>query len=150
MELVIFIGLQASGKTSFYRRQFSSTHQLVSKDLMRHHPHRARRQQVLVESALRAGLSVVVDNTNPAAVDREPLIRLGKTMGATVVGYYFGSYVKECLERNRQRTGREHVPDVAIFATLKKLQPPTYSEGFDKLYYVRATAPSGFEVRDWQ
>jgi predicted kinase len=34
MELVVFIGLPASGKSSFYRQRFSSTHALVSKDRM--------------------------------------------------------------------------------------------------------------------
>jgi hypothetical protein len=28
------------------------------------------------------------------------------------------------------------VPDVAIFATRKKLEPPSFSEGFDELYEV--------------
>jgi hypothetical protein len=32
VELVIFIGLQASGKTSFYRACFAATHAHVSRD----------------------------------------------------------------------------------------------------------------------
>jgi len=34
LELVIFIGLQATGKSTFYRARFAATHVLVSKDLM--------------------------------------------------------------------------------------------------------------------
>ena len=32
MELVLFVGLQGAGKTSFYRRAFAETHAHVSRD----------------------------------------------------------------------------------------------------------------------
>ena len=35
LELVIFVGLQASGKSTFFRERFATTHELVSKDLLR-------------------------------------------------------------------------------------------------------------------
>ena len=38
------------------------------------------------------------------------------------------------------------MPDVAIFATAKKLVPLSYAEGFDELFRVRL-AGSSFEVR---
>jgi predicted kinase len=78
MELVIFIGLQASGKSTFFRKHFAATHELVSKDLMRNNKNRARWQAQLIEAALQAGRSLVVDNTNPTLDDRASLIELGK------------------------------------------------------------------------
>ena len=63
-ELVIFIGLQASGKTSFYRSRLAQTHVHISKDLMRNNRRPERRQQQLVREALSAGRSLVVD-THP-------------------------------------------------------------------------------------
>jgi predicted kinase len=36
MDLVILIGLQGSGKTTFYRTHFAATHEQVSKDRFRH------------------------------------------------------------------------------------------------------------------
>src|SRR5215211_8785068 len=147
MELVIFVGLQASGKSSFFRERFAATHEHVSKDLFRNNRDRNRRQTQLIESALGRGSSVVVDNTNPAVEDRQPLIELGREFGAQVVGYYFDSTVRQCVGRNRRRTGKDRVPDVAIFATAKKLVPPSYSEGFDALFRVRLTDDSTFEVR---
>ena len=42
------------------------------------------------------------------------------------------------------------MPDVAIFATIKKLQRPTHNEGFDQLFYVRIVGHDEFEVSDWQ
>ena len=146
MELVIFVGLQASGKSTFFRARFAATHEHVSKDLFRHNKNRNRRQTQLIEAALQAGNSVVVDNTNPTVEERRPLIRLGREYGAKIVGYYFESHVRRCLERNRQRTGKDRVPDVAIYATAKKLVRPSYSEGFDELFYVRIAGNSEFEV----
>src|SRR5919199_4991024 len=113
MELVIFIGLQASGKSTFFRKHFAATHEHVSKDLMRNNKNPNRRQTQLIEVALQAGRSVVVDNTNPTVEDRASLIQLGHTYGAQIIGYYFKSQVKHCLERNQQRFGKDQVPDVA-------------------------------------
>jgi predicted kinase len=146
-ELVIFVGLQASGKSAYFRERFATTHELVSKDLLGNNKNRNRRQAQLIEAALRAGSSVVVDNTNPTVEDRRPLIELGRALGARIVGYYFDSTVRGCVGRNRRRTGKDQVPDVAIFATAKKLVPPSYSEGFDELRRTRITDDSTFEVR---
>ncbi|MDP8952353.1 MAG: ATP-binding protein [Actinomycetota bacterium] len=146
MELIIFVGLQASGKSAFYRARFEATHEHVSKDLLRNNKNRNRRQEQLISAALRVGNPVVVDNTNPTVEERRPLIALGREYGARIVGYYFESEVRSCLERNRQRTGKARVPDVALYATAKKLVRPSYSEGFDELYGVRIAADSAFEV----
>lgn len=146
VELIIFVGLQASGKSTFYRARFAATHELVSKDLFRNNKNPNRRQTQLIEAALEAGSPVVVDNTNPAVEERQLLIQLGHEYEAKVVGYYFESHLRQCLRRNRQRTGKEQVPDVALYATAKKLTRPSYSEGFDELYGVRITGDSAFEV----
>jgi predicted kinase len=45
MELAILVGLQASGKSSFYRARFAATHELVSKDLLRNNSKPERRQR---------------------------------------------------------------------------------------------------------
>jgi hypothetical protein len=66
--------------------------------------------------------------------------------GTSVVGYYFESKVEDCLRRNRARA--KPVPDVALFATIKRLQRPRREEGFDTLRHVRMS-DAGFEVTDW-
>jgi predicted kinase len=135
-ECVILIGLPASGKTTFYRERFAATHTHVSKDLLRNSQRSDRRQAQLISEALADGRSVVVDNTNATAQIRAPLIALARTYGATVVGYYFATEAADALRRNRARQGRERVPDVAIFAIRKRLQPPSVDEGFDRLFSV--------------
>lgn len=149
MELVIFIGLQGAGKSSFYRSRFASTYDLVSKDRLRNNRRPARRQRQLIEGALQAGHSVVVDNTNPTVQDRAELIELARRHGATIIGYYFESRLEDCLERNRLRTGKEQVPDVALRTVARKLELPAYSEGFDRLYYVRLAGDDKFDVQEW-
>jgi len=149
MELILLIGLQAAGKTTFYRQRFVESHAHISMDLLRNNSHPARRQAQLIEEALQAGQSIVVDNTNPAAEVRAPLIAQGKQHGYTIIGYYFQPDVAGSLKRNAGREGKAEVPPVAIYATRKKLQPPTYSEGFDALYSVRITEDGAFQVQPW-
>ncbi|MBI2185512.1 MAG: ATP-binding protein [Acidobacteria bacterium] len=141
-ECVILIGLPAVGKTSFYRERFAGTHDHVSKDRLRHSRRPSRRQEQLLLESLSSGRSVVVDNTNATAQVRAPLIALARAHGAEVVGYYFPTEPADALRRNRAREGRERVPDVAIFAIRKQLQPPKAAEGFDRLFTVRLDEPT--------
>jgi predicted kinase len=146
VELVVFVGLQASGKSTFFHERFAQTHQHISKDLFPHNRNKNRRQEHLLHAALSVGRSVVVDNTNPTPEDRRPLVRIGQGYGAKVLGYYFDASVGECLRRNEMREGKARVPDVAIYATAKKLVAPSIEEGFDAVLRVRLN-DSAFEVR---
>ncbi|NVJ26951.1 ATP-binding protein [Myxococcus sp. AM011] len=150
MELILFIGLQASGKSRFFQRRFSDTHVLVSKDLWPHARRKEARQRRLIVEALGAGRSVVVDNTHPTPEQRMPLIALGHERGARVLGFYFESRLADCLARNAKREGRARVPEVALFATVKQLRRPSLEEGFDSLYHVSWAADGGFSVEDWK
>jgi predicted kinase len=141
MELVILVGLPGSGKTSFFQSRFAATHAHVSKDLMR----RGARQLALIDDALRAGRSVVVDNTSPRVADRAPLIAAARRHGARVVGYVLDTPRGECLTRNRLREGRARVPDVAVHVAATRMQLPIREEGFDELFTVIA-AGGEFEV----
>jgi predicted kinase len=135
-ELIVFVGIQGSGKSTYYRAHLAATHVHVSKDLMLNARDRDAKQHQLVVAALKAGQSVVVDNTSPTPAVREPLIRVGKAHGARVVAYYFATPVKDAVARNRGREGKARVPDVAIFVTAKKLVPPTLEEGFDEVRVI--------------
>jgi predicted kinase len=138
LELVIFTGLPGSGKSTYYREHYAATHVHVSKDLMPNVRARDERQWREIEAALAAGRSVVVDNTNPSRDARAPLIALGRRFGAKIVGIFFDVEARVCIMRNRGREGRARVPDVAIFTTRKKLQPPALDEGFDELHMITA------------
>jgi predicted kinase len=108
MEMIILIGLQASGKSTFYYTHFAATHEHISKDRLRtsKHKNKSQKQAELIERAFQAHCSVTIDNTNSTVEDRQPLIELGHSYGAEVTGYYFEPDVAGSLERNKQRVGK--------------------------------------------
>jgi predicted kinase len=140
VELVIFVGLPGSGKTTYYHEQFAATHVHVSKDLMPHARDRETKQRAQIDKALSEGRSVVVDNTNPTAAVRAPLIELGRRRGARVIACYFDVPVRTAIARNAGREGRARVPNVAIFTTQKKLAAPGPEEGFDEVRVIATTS----------
>ena len=136
LECVILIGLPASGKSSFYRERFAGTHAHISKDLLRSARQPEKRQQELIRESLARGRSVVVDNTNATVAARAAIITLARAHGASVKAYFFETAPADAIRRNRLREGRARVPDVAIFAIRKRLEPPVPAEGFDELWTV--------------
>ncbi|MDN0196536.1 AAA family ATPase [Streptomyces sp. S.PNR 29] len=146
--MAVLVGLQASGKTTFYEQCLRDRYSLVSKDLF---PRGARnkqaRQMRLVAQELAAARSVAVDNTNPSPEEWRPLVEAGHTHGAVVVAYWFPPDLSGSLRRNATRTGRDRVPDVALHATLKRLRRPSPGDGFDAVLDVRFDGRGGFEVR---
>lgn len=150
MELIVLMGLQAAGKTSFFRARFAATHVHVSKDNFPNARRPAERQEREIGAALSSGRSAVVDNTNPTREDRLGLIALARRHRAKVVGYCFQSDLDGCLRRNAQREGKRCVPEVALFDTSKRLVLPSPEEGFDALFYVTLVAGGEFEVSPWK
>lgn len=143
-EAIIFIGIPASGKSSFYREHFQGyTH--INLDRL----HTRNKERLALEVCIRDQLSFVVDNTNPTVEDRAKYIKLAKENGYRIVGYYFQSSISECLSRNSMREGKARVPDIAVKSVHSKMELPKYSEGFDKLCYVHMEA-NGFAVEDWK
>lgn len=144
MNGIIFVGLQASGKSSFYLSQFYKTHIRLNMDMLK----TRNREKILFDACLEGKQPVVIDNTNPTKEDRKKYIDGLKLNRFEVIGYYFSSELSQCLERNSARTGKERIPDIGIKATYKKLELPEYSEGFDKLYYV-SLKNNSFDVKEW-
>ena len=145
MQVAIFMGLPGSGKSSFYKERFFSSHVRISLDLLKTR-HRERR---FMELCLATDQRFVIDNTNPAWLDRSKYIEAAKARRFSIVGYYFQSKVEDCLHRNAGRPEAERVPEVAIFSTAKKFELPSLSEGFEQLFYVRLENGQ-FVVEDWQ
>lgn len=144
MEMIIFCGIQAAGKSSFYIENFFHSHLRVSLDLLR----TRHREKLFLETCLKSGQKFVVDNTNPARADRARYIEAARARRFKIIGYYFSSSVAEALARNDKRTGRQRVPDVAIKSASSKMERPSPAEGFDELYQVNLE-PEGFVVREW-
>lgn len=146
MEAVIFIGIQASGKSTFYRERFADTHVRINLDMLRTR-HREKR---LVETCLETGQSFVVDNTNPARDDRARYVPKAREAGFRVVGYYFQSRVADAIARNGARPEARRLPEKGIRGAHARLRLPSLDEGFDELYYVKFDGNGGFAVEEWR
>lgn len=131
LELVVMVGLQGSGKSSWVREHLAATHVVISKDHWPNARGREMRQRTRVAELLGTGRSVVVDNTNPSPAERAPLLEIGRAHGALLRAVYLAVPLAECLARNEHRQGRHRVPMVGVLATSKRLTPPSHAEGFD-------------------
>ena len=145
MEGVIFVGIQASGKSTFYRERFFDTHLRINLDMLK----TRNREQILLRACIEAKQPFVIDNTNPSAEERARYIRPARSAGFRVLGYYFDVQIKEALTRNNERTGKDHIPEKGIFGTKKRLRVPDLEEGFDLLYRVRIDEEGRFVVEEW-
>lgn len=146
VEVAILIGLQASGKTSFYRVALAATHAHVSKDNFPNARRPQRRQLRLIDEALAEGRNVAVDNTNPSPEEWQPLIMAARQHGARIVGYWFPPDLPGSVERNGVREGRARVPEVGLYATVKRLRRPGRHDGFDELFAVNFDGDGGFDI----
>lgn len=145
MEAIIFCGIQASGKTTFYKENFLKSHVRISLDMLK----TKNRVQKLLEFCLETQQAFVSDNTNVTVEDRKKYIQPSKEKGFTVIGFYFQSKISDSIERNNTREGKENIPERGILGTYKKLEIPTYSEGFDTLYYVEIHNNT-FVIKEWE
>ena len=132
MELIIFTGIQGSGKSTFYKQEFFNSHIRVSMDLL----NTRNKENKLLEFCFQTQSKIVIDNTNPTIKEREKYISLGKRFKYEIKSYFFDSSLEENWERNNQRKGKEKIPMVGLKSFLKNLEIPKPEEGFDKLYNV--------------
>jgi predicted kinase len=145
MQAIIFIGIQASGKSTFYSYQFATTHLRINLDMLKTR-HREKR---LLETCLEIGQMFVVDNTNPSLEDRQRYIELAKSHKFKVIGYYFESKILSSIDRNQHRPAAQQVLEKGIRGTHARLVIPKYDEGFDELYYVQLLPDQGFDIAEW-
>jgi len=146
MVTVIFIGVQASGKSTFFQQHFRNTHVRINLDMLK----TRHRENVLFQTCLSLKQPCVIDNTNPTLEDRQRYISPACEAGFRIVGYYFQSQIKDVLGRNAARPASEQIPEVGVLATYDRLILPSYDEGFDKLHFVSIGEDGSFHIEDWK
>lgn len=143
--LVIMMGIQGSGKSTFYHKFLAKDFVRVNLDTLK----TRHQESLLIEECIKQGKSFAIDNTNPTKYDRSRYIPLAKATGYKIIGYFMESKLKECIERNNLRQGQEKIPSNAIAATSNRLQMPSFDEGFDELYFVKNDGKT-MTVSEWR
>jgi predicted kinase len=144
MEAILFIGIQASGKSTFYKEKFFNTHLRISNDLLK----TKNREKLLIEYCKDTHMPFVIDNTNVTRAIRSQYMNILKEMNYKIIGYYFKTNLTRSLEWNKKRLGKELIPEVGILGMHKKLEIPSIEEGFNALYYVDIVNDE-FIVKEW-
>jgi predicted kinase len=144
LEAVIFTGIPGSGKSTFFKERFFHTHVRINLDMLR----TRRRAAILLRACLEARQPFVVDNTNTTTEGRAYYIGMARAAGFRVEGYLFMSSLAESLARNSTREGKARVPDAAVAGFARRLQPPTFAEGYDRLFTVSIGSSGEFVVQE--
>jgi predicted kinase len=142
VEAVILCGIQAAGKTSFYRDRYLETHVRISLDLLR----TRHREALFLDTCLRSGQRFVVDNTNPTVDERRRYAVPALAAGFRLVACLLDVAPSEALARNARRPPRQRIPVAGLLGTRKRLEPPTAAEGFDEVWVVRHDAARGWRL----
>ena len=146
MNAIVFIGIQASGKSTFFQQRFADSHVRINLDMLK----TRHREQRLIETCLATEQPFAIDKTNPTCEERAGYISSAHDAGFRVIGYYFQSSIEVCKERNASRIDAAQIPLKGLLGTHAKLELPSYEEGFDELYYVRIDDDGCFVVEEWQ
>ena len=126
-EMVILVGYQAAGKTTFAENKFV-THEYIRID-----GDSLKTPAKMIKEAekhLKIGKSVVIDATNGKKENRELFITLAKKYNVSPRIFLFNTNIETAMEWNTKRfiqTGKK-IPKIAFYTYRKNYCPPTISE----------------------
>lgn len=120
------VGVALSGKTTYIKANFD--HERVALSFFNN----SRKKELeYVEECLKAGKSVVIDDTNLTAAIRKQHIDLARKHGAKVRGVLMNTSMG--LLEKRQKSRRDPFPLAVIYKQIKQLETPVSEEGFDEM-----------------
>jgi bifunctional polynucleotide phosphatase/kinase len=125
-EIVIFVGMPGSGKSSYYSK-YLTDHINIEQDKL------VTRQKVLkqLNASLKTGNSIVINATNPSQEDREEFYRKALEHNYKIKVLYF---IINGTGFNKLR--EKPVPTIVYHKYFKKLDPPTIENTPGELFYV--------------
>ena len=139
-ELILLVGCQASGKSSFYREHLATEgYKHVSQDILK------SKEKCLstTEHLLTTGKSVVVDNTNPDIASRSSYIQLATKRSVPVRVFWLVTSMEHCKHNNlyRQITDKtkshQNIDDRVLNIYQNRFQEPKLGEGVKEVVKVR-------------
>lgn len=172
MELIMFVGIPASGKSTQSAKYRQQGYQILSSDEIRETLINGADLESLSEkektqihsrvfetirkeayAALKRGQSVVVDATNLSRKRRISFLAQFKRFSCIKKCVLFITSAEICMDRNRKRIGNARVPEDGIFRMLCNFECPNYWEGWDEIVPVTDITPYQFpfdKIRGFQ
>lgn len=163
MELVMFVGIPASGKSTESAKYREKGYLVLSSDEIRaaltggrpveEFPDSEMRRihsQVFetirkrTANALRQGQSVLVDATNLSRKRRISFLEQFRSFSCPKKCVLFIAPPELCMARNRKRTGAALVPESGMYKMLCNFECPNYWEGWDEIVPVADVLPYSF------
>jgi bifunctional polynucleotide phosphatase/kinase len=153
VELVLMCGMPGSGKSTIFRSHFEPLGYLhVNLDTVKN-PAKCLQ---LTTDALKAGKSVVVDQTFPNPEKRMAYTDLAKSLGVPVRIITISIPMPIANHLNTIRSwisGQPHVPIMVYHMFLKGYQAPTIQEGYDAIIHLNfqfnSTDPKVISAIQW-
>lgn len=131
-ELVLLVGLPASGKSCYYARYFKDAgYVYVNRDTLGTMPKCVK----LCKTSLEAGASVVIDNTNVTVKHRKQFIDEAKRLGipCRCVVFKTSGALTQYLNMYRRLATGKSIPTVVYRNMNKAYEIPDISEGFSEI-----------------
>ena len=160
MELVVFVGIPASGKSTESEKYRAAGYTVLSSDAIRFEimngvslaevsaEEQERVNKTVFDTvyaktgeALQNGESVVVDATHIKRSYRMDFLRAFESFPCLKKCVVFVTPFETCLERNRKRSGFALVPEEVLLWMLSTFECPYYHEGWDEIIPVAADVP---------
>ncbi|KAL4868792.1 hypothetical protein BDV12DRAFT_169040 [Aspergillus spectabilis] len=141
LELVIFCGSPAAGKSTFYWNYLKPLdYERVNQDILKSRPKCIK----VAKEHLAVKRSVVIDNTNADLDTRSQWINVAKEFNVPIRCVYFSAPPTLCKHNNAVRAAntslnpesRTLVPGIAFGDFLRRFQEPTLFEGFQDIIRV--------------
>ncbi|XP_015277223.1 PREDICTED: bifunctional polynucleotide phosphatase/kinase [Gekko japonicus] len=136
-ELVLAVGFPAAGKSTFVKQHLvPAGYAYANRDTLGSW----QKCVAVCQSALQAGKSAVVDNTNPDLESRRRYIDCAKALGVPCRCFLFTASLEQAKHNNRFRemTEKEHVPVNSIVLNTYKSNyvEPSLEEGFAEIIKI--------------
>lgn len=136
LEMVIFVGFPASGKSTFAKMHFEPAGYIhINRDTLGSWQKCAQ----LCKKSLSSGKSVVVDNTNPDIESRKRYIEIARQMIVPCRCFRFTASLNHARHNEKFRVmiqKSKPVNDIIMHSYKKKFVEPSISEGFTEILKV--------------